>query len=74
VIAELVLASVDPAPSASRVQVTLVTSDEHLDAEVALARLNSLVGALRAEIAAEVTRRRVPELVFAIRHPSQLQV
>jgi ribosome-binding factor A len=72
VIGELVLAAVDPAPSASRVQVTLTTLDDQLDGADALARLSALAPTLRAEIAAEVTRRRVPELVFAIRHPSQL--
>lgn len=63
---ELVLESVTPAPSASRVQVTFVLSRIDLDVEAALARLNEVAGELREEVAAEVSRRRVPELVFQI--------
>lgn len=63
---ELVLAAVTPAPDASRVQVTLVPTREDLDEDAALARLRDFVDELREEVAAEVTRRRVPELVFRI--------
>ena len=66
---ELVLDSVIPAPSASRVQVTLIPSHDGLDLDQALARLNAIAGALRQEVAAEVSRRRVPELVFRIGFP-----
>ena len=63
---ELVLVSVTPAPSAARVQVNLVPVHAGIDREAALARLAELAGALRGEVAAEVHRRRVPELAFHI--------
>ena len=65
-IAELVLASVVPAPSAARVLVTLVPTRDDIDPDVALDRVRELADELREEVAAEVTRRRVPELVFRI--------
>jgi hypothetical protein len=66
-----ILASVVPAPSA-RVLVTLLPTCDDLDAEAALARVNEIGGELRAEVAAEVTRRRAPELVFRIGHRDEL--
>jgi ribosome-binding factor A len=63
---ELVLESVTPAPNASRVQVTFVPARPDLDVEAALERLHAHVGELRSEVAAEVSRRRVPELAFQI--------
>ena len=64
---DLVLASVTPAPNAARVQVTLVPSHESgFDSEEALTRLREFAADLREEVAAEVNRRRVPELVFRI--------
>lgn len=69
---DLVLASVDPAPSAARVQVTLIPARAGLDLDAALARLNQVAGELREEVAAEVSRRRVPELVFRIAPPADV--
>src|SRR4051812_12216404 len=69
VIDELVLVSVTPAPSAARVQVTGVRAHAGVAREVALARLVAIAATLRAEVAAELTRRRVPELVFHIGYP-----
>jgi ribosome-binding factor A len=71
---ELVLASVTPAPNASRVQVTLVPSpaSPDIDHDTALARLVAVGPALRQEVAAEVTRHRVPELVFRIGFPDDV--
>ena len=43
-----------------------------LDLDAALARLNEVAGELREEVAAEVSRRRVPELVFRIAPPSDV--
>jgi ribosome-binding factor A len=63
---ELILESVTPAPNASRVEVTFVPSRIDLDVEAALERLNAVAGELRTEVASEVSRRRVPELVFRI--------
>jgi ribosome-binding factor A len=69
VIDELVLTSVVPAPSASRVQITLVPSHDGIDRDDALSRLAAVSPELREEVAAEISRRRVPELVFRIGQP-----
>jgi ribosome-binding factor A len=70
VIDELMLVSVIPAPSAARVQVTLVpTSTDSLDLDEALERLYEVAPELRLDVAAELSRRRVPELVFRIDRP-----
>jgi ribosome-binding factor A len=66
VIGDLVLVSVTPAPSAARVQVNLVPAHAGVDRAAALARLDAVAAELRAEVAAELTRRRVPELAFHI--------
>jgi len=73
VIDDLVLASVVPAPSAARVLVTLVPTRADIDKDVALDCVRELADELREEVAAEVTRRRVPELVFRIGHADELQ-
>lgn len=65
----LALASVTPAPSSSRVLVTLVPSRSDIDPDAALERLKGSMTSLRAEVAAELTRKRVPELVFRIGYP-----
>ena len=70
---ELVLASVIPAPSSARLQVTLVPSTDQLDAEAALLRIRDFAEELREEVAAEVTRKRAPELVFRIGNRNELQ-
>lgn len=69
VIEELVLVSVTPAPSAARVQVTFVPSREGIDLDAALACLREAASELREEVAAEVSRARVPELVFRVDYP-----
>jgi ribosome-binding factor A len=71
-IAELAVASVVPAPSAARVLVTLVPTREDLDVEAALARVHEASDELREEVAADVTRKRAPELVFRIGRPDEL--
>jgi len=63
---ELVVARVTPAPNAARVQVILVPSRTEIDSTEALARIAEFADDLREEVAAEVSRRRVPELVFRI--------
>ena len=67
-IEELVLVSVMPNPSAARVLVTLQPARDGIDQEAALVRLHSVASELREEVAAEVSRKRVPELVFRIDH------
>jgi len=71
IIDELVLTSVVPAPSAARVQITLSPSRAGIDPEEALSRLREIAPELRAEVAAEISRRRVPELVFRIAQPGE---
>ena len=66
---ELVLVSVTPAPSAARVQVNLVPAHAGVDRAAAFARLAEVAAELREEVAAEITRRRVPELAFHIGNP-----
>ena len=73
IIDDLVLASVVPAPSAARVQVTLVPSHDNVDPEDALSRVREVADESREEIAAEVTRKRAPELVFRIGRRDELQ-
>jgi ribosome-binding factor A len=65
---ELALASVTPAPNAARVLVTLVPARDGIDPAAALVRLRDAMPELREEVAAELTRKRVPELVFRIEH------
>ena len=72
-ILDLALASVVPAPSAARLQVTLVPVHDNVDPEEALARINEVADELREEVAAEVTRKRAPELVFRIGHRDELE-
>ena len=72
IIDDLVLASVVPSPSAARVQVTLVPSHDNVDPDVALARIAEVAEELREDVAAEVTRKRAPELVFRIGWPDEL--
>lgn len=71
VIDDLVLVSVTPAPSAARVLVVLTTANTQLDIDVdeAMARLREAASELREEVAAELTRRKVPELVFRVDRP-----
>ena len=72
VIDELVLVSVTPAPNASRVQVNLAPAHAGVDREAARARLAQVAADLREEVAAELTRKRVPELVFHVAHGGEL--
>lgn len=72
---DLVLASVVPAPNASRVLVTLVAAREDLSSnerDAALEAIAANAGELREDVAAEITRQRVPELVFRIASRSEL--
>ena len=72
VIDDLVLVSVTPAPSAARVQVNLVPAHAGVDREAALARLAAVAPDLREDVAAEVTRARVPELAFRVGFAGEL--
>ena len=70
---ELRLASVVPAPSSARLLVTLIPSRDDIDSDAALASLRVASDELREEVAAEVTRKRAPELVFRIGTLDELQ-
>src|SRR4051794_17210089 len=72
IVDDLALASVVPAPSASRVQVNLVAMRDDIDCDVALANVRKHADELREEVAAEITRRRVPELVYRVVPRDQL--
>jgi ribosome-binding factor A len=74
VIARLALMSVDPAPDASRVLVTLVPTDGAVDIDDAYVRVRAVAAELRQEVAVEVNRRRVPELTFRIALPGDAPV
>jgi ribosome-binding factor A len=63
---DLALLAVDPAPDAKRVLVTLGSARTDVDLDAALARLGELSPELRTEVAAEVHRKQVPELLFRV--------
>lgn len=69
--------SVTPAPDASRLLVTVAPRNpldlERLDPSEALARLARAEGWLRTEVAAAVTRRKVPTLTFQLALPGPEQ-
>jgi ribosome-binding factor A len=73
VIAELALVSVEPAPDASRMLVTLAPTTA-VDLDDAMVRIREVLPALREEVAAEVNRRRLPELTFRIALPGELPI
>jgi len=57
--------AVVPAPNAGRLRVLLIVPDPRHQSEVA-AIVQRYAGRLRAEVAAAISRRRTPELVFEI--------
>ncbi len=59
---DLTMESVEPAPSASRLLVTVVSRDPR----AAVERLAAMHSRLRAHVAAAICRRRVPELAFRV--------
>ena len=71
VLAELSFVAAAPAPTAARIAVTLQVSD---GVAVAVAReaLAAYADELREEVAAEIHRRRVPELAFRIATAAEL--
>jgi len=60
---DLALEAVEPAPSASRLLVTVVSRDPR----AAFERLAALHARLRADVATAIRRRRVPQLAFRVR-------
>jgi ribosome-binding factor A len=70
----LYVAKVEPAPDASRLMVTVVplTKDEQPDPALVTTRLHAHAAALRASVAAAISRRKVPDLIykFAAKDPT----
>jgi ribosome-binding factor A len=60
--------SVDPAPDASQLVVTVRAGlpGESLDPTDVLAHLERVMGKLRYEVAAAITRKRAPKLIFRV--------
>ncbi|MCE5267699.1 MAG: hypothetical protein LLG00_07420 [Planctomycetaceae bacterium] len=60
--------AVDPAPDASQLVVTVAAGcpGEMIDCNEALARLAAAAGRLRGEVAAAITRKRAPKLLFRV--------
>jgi ribosome-binding factor A len=71
---ELQVESVVPAPNSGRLLVTLslVTTGAGVPVGEVLARLHRAQGMLRSELAAAISRRRVPELTFRLIGPPDL--
>ena len=74
VLDDLILASVVPAPSSARMQVTLVPAHDDVDPDDVLAHIAAVADELREEVAAEITRKRAPELVFRIGRRDEMQM
>lgn len=64
------VAEVQPAPDASRLQVT-VAVDRHVDPDAALQALQHMKGAMRTALAQTLQRKRTPELVFVVAPASE---
>lgn len=67
-VVEGVVISVEPCPHAGRLLVTVAVGStaDATDRAAALDQLNRQAGELRRLVAATVSRRKVPELVFAV--------
>ncbi len=66
----LYVESVDPAPDASRLLVTVSNLDKNDETPAVeiLTKLAAVSGKLRSEVAAAISRRKTPELVFNVVH------
>jgi ribosome-binding factor A len=76
ILSALHVVAVEPAPDTSRLLVTVGTlPSEELDPLEVIARLEAASGRLRSEVAAAITRKRVPVLVYrvAVRRPQREQ-
>jgi ribosome-binding factor A len=68
VLQDLAVVDVEPAPDAARLLVTVTprVSDNPPDPSLILASLDRAAGWLRAEVAAAITRKRAPLLVYRV--------
>ena len=64
VLAGLYVESVEPAPNDKHLMVTVQPLDADVMPEDVLARLHHVIGRLRAEVAKDIHRKKVPELSF----------
>ena len=64
VLAGLYVESVDPAPNDKHLMVTVSPLDADISPDDVLVRLHRVIGRLRSEVAADIHRKRVPELSF----------
>ena len=65
ILVNLVVESVQPAPNASQLLVTVSSFAEgELHPIVILQRLHAVAGLLRSEVAASISRKRAPQLLF----------
>lgn len=64
----LQVVAVDPAPDASQLLITVRAGlpGEVVDPDEASARLAEIMGKLRCDVAAAITRKRAPKLVFRV--------
>ncbi len=71
VLSSLDVSSVVPTPNCGRLLVTVyqATPDATLQPAQIIERLSQVAGKLRAEVAAAIHRRRVPELVYRVLLP-----
>jgi len=72
VLQDLTIVSVTPAPNSSRLLVLVRQPPDRAPALV-LAHLQRASGMLRAELAAAIHRKRVPELTFQIAAPEEAE-
>ena len=63
---DLRIVAVTPAPDSSQLLVLVAPAlaDSAVDPDAAIARLELVAGSLRSEVAASITRRRAPKLLF----------
>jgi ribosome-binding factor A len=68
VLQNLEVVTVDPAPNASQLLVTVRSAEaaEAIDPAEVSTRLASIAGKLRCEVASAITRKRAPKLVFRV--------
>ncbi len=71
VLGELFVESVLPAPDAGHLLVTVSPLNPSRSLTEILQHLHSAAGRIRAEVAADISRRRVPELTFCCVPPEE---
>jgi ribosome-binding factor A len=70
-LSDLVVHAVEPAPDESRLMVTVgpYAPDVHLNPAEVLARIGAASAHIRSEVAAAITRKRTPTLVYRYAEP-----